>query len=307
MARIKVIVNPLAGKGYAERISPLIRQHLTNLGADFDLVRTARAGEAITLASQAVDDGFDTVVAVGGDGTSHEVVNGLMLRAHGKVAGTLGCIPAGSGNDFAVMNGAPQDVEAACRVIVEGATRLVDVGQVTIDGRITRFFDNVVGIGFDGLVTMECRKAKRLRGMALYLPVVLKTIFFSMHPPRAEIIYDGETLRQTTLMTCIANGPREGGGFLVAPNARCDDGVFDLLIAETMPKLSMLAMVPRFLKGTHLGHPLVTLKHSKHVVVRSEDPLYAHVDGEILCDQAHHIEARLIPACLRMICPRHGL
>jgi diacylglycerol kinase family enzyme len=80
-----------------------------------------------------------------------------------------------------------------------------------------------------------------------------------------------------------------------------------LLIAETMPKLSMLAMVPRFLKGTHLGHPLVTLKHSKHVVVRSEDPLYAHVDGEILCDQAHHIEARLIPACLRMICPRHGL
>ena len=307
MPRIKVIVNPCAGKGYAGKISPLIHKHLTDLGADFGLVHTTAPGEAITLARQAVEDGFDTVVAVGGDGTSHQVVNGLMIQAKGGIAGTLGCIPAGSGNDFAVMNGAPTDLEAACKLIVEGATRVIDVGQVSIDGRINRYFDNVMGVGFDGLVTMECRKAKHLRGMALYLPVVLKTIFVSMRPPRATIIHDGETLRKTILMVCVANGPREGGGFLVAPNARCDDGLFDLLIAETMPKLSMLAMVPRFMKGTHLGHRLIEVKHSKHVVISSEDPLYAHVDGEILCDEAHHIETWLIPGSLRMIAPRSGL
>ncbi len=306
MPRIKVIVNPLAGKGYAGRISPLIHQQFVDLGADFDLVHTTAPGEAITLARQAVEDGFETVVAVGGDGTSHEVVNGLMLQAKGGIAGTLGCIPAGSGNDFAIMNGAPADVEAACKLIAQGATRLIDVGLLNIDGQITRYFDNVAGIGFDALVTMECRKARHLRGMALYLPVVLKTIFLSMHPPRTEIIHDGETLRKTTLMVCVANGPREGGGFLVAPNARCDDGLFDLLIAETMSKLGMLGMVPRFMKGTHLGHRRVELKHSKQVVISSEDPLYIHVDGEILCEEAHHIEARLIPSSLRIIAPQGG-
>jgi len=307
MPRIKVIVNPLAGKGYAGKISPLIRKQFAALGADFDLVHTTAPGEAIDLASQAVQDGFEIVVAVGGDGTSHEVMNGLMKQARGGIAGTLGCIPAGSGNDFAVMNGAPADVEAACRLIVQGATRLIDVGLLNIDGQIRRYFDNVAGIGFDALVTMECRKAKYLRGLALYLPVVLKTIFLSMHPSRTEIIHDGETQRKTTLMICVANGPREGGGFFVAPHARCDDGHFDLLIAEKMPKLGMLAMVPRFMKGTHLSHRLVEVKHSRHVVIRSEDPLYVHVDGEILCDEAHYIEAQLIPSSLRIIAPRNGI
>lgn len=306
MSKIKVIVNPLAGKGYAGKISPLIRKQFAKLGADFDLVHTTAPGEAIELARRAVEEGFDTVVAVGGDGTSHEVMNGLMLQAKGGIAGTLGCIPAGSGNDFAVMNGAPSDIEAACRLIVQGHTRLIDVGLLNIDGQIIRYFDNVAGIGFDALVTRECRKAKFLRGIALYLPVVLKTIFLSMRPPRTEIVYDGEMQCKTTLMICVANGPREGGGFFVAPHARCDDGHFDLLIAENMPKLGMLAMVPRFMKGTHLSHKLVEVKHSRHVVIRSEDPLYIHVDGEILCDEAHCIEARLIPSSLRMIAPQNG-
>lgn len=304
MSKIKVIVNPLAGRGYASKISPLIRRQFAALDADFDLVHTASQGEAVHLTRRALDDGFDTIVAVGGDGTSHEVVNGMMAHADGQIIGTLGCIPAGSGNDFAVMNGAPIDVAKACRLIVEGATRVIDVGQVTIDDQDTRYFDNTVGIGFDGLVTIECRKHKHVRGMALYLPVVLKTVFLDMCPPRVDITYDGQTIHQTTLMTVISNGPREGGSFLVAPDASYDDGLFDLLCVETMPKLQMLGIIPRFMKGTHLDDKRVTLKKCRHVLVTSPDPLYLHADGEIICSEAHRVEARMIPGCLRIISPQ---
>jgi diacylglycerol kinase (ATP) len=307
MPKIKVILNPAAGRGYALKASPVIRQHFATLGADFDLVHTSAVGDAIRLARQALDDGFDTIVAVGGDGTSHEVINGMMQHTNGQIVGTLGCIPAGSGNDFAVMNGAPADLAAACQQIVEGATRVVDVGMVTIDGQLTRYFDNAVGVGFDGLVTMGCRKHKRLRGIALYLPVVLQTIFLGAPPPRVKIVYDGEVIEKASLMTVVSNGRREGGGFIVAPTARIDDGLFDLVIADAMPKLQMLGLIPSFLKGTHLGDPRITLKHAQHVVISSDDPLYLHVDGEVLCDVAHHVETRMFPGCLRMIAPKDGV
>lgn len=306
MPRIKVILNPNAGHGHAARLAPQIRREFTALGADFDLVHTTGPGDAIDLAHRALDDDYDTIVAVGGDGTSHEVVNGMMAQTNGAPVGVLGCIPAGSGNDFAVMNGTPKDLSAACRQIVQGRTQLVDVGQVTIDGRITRYFDNAVGIGFDGLVSMETRRYKRLRGMALYIPVVLKTVFISMRPPRVRIEYDGQIIEQTTLMTVICNGRREGGSFLVAPQARSDDGLFDLVITENMPKLQILGFIPRFMAGSHVGDRRVQIKQAREIVVTSDDPLVYHVDGEILSTDAHRIEVRMLPGHLRMIAPPVG-
>lgn len=303
MSKMKVIINPSAGHGYTRRVSPVIGEYLQTMGVPFDLVHTSRQGEAIEIARQAVADGFERIIAVGGDGTSHEVVNGLMSTRNGHVNGLLGCIPTGSGNDFAVMNGIPTDLRAACQLVVEGKPKVVDVGRVTIDGHITRYFDNTIGVGFDGLVVKETKRLKNLRGIALYLPAVLKTIFVSMRPPKAKIVYDGNMVQTTTLMTVVSNGPREGGAFLVAPNARCDDGLFDIVIAGNMSKLEMLAMIPRFLKGTHLTHRMVSLQKARNVVISSEDPLHIHVDGEIICDEAHHLEVEIIPQVLPLIAP----
>ncbi len=301
MPRLKVIVNPQAGRGYARQISPLICRCLKALSLDFDLVHTNAAGEAIDLAGQAVDEGFDTIVAVGGDGTSHEVINGMMSRANGEAMGVFASIPAGSGNDFASMNGMPADVEAACQIIAEGQVRQVDLGRVTIDGVISRYFNNTIGIGFDGLVVKETRKFRKLRGMLLYLVVVLKTIFLTMRPARSEITYDGQTFRATPIMVVISNGPREGGSFMVAPNARYDDGYFDLIIAETMSRFEVLAMIPRFMKGTHLSHRRIKAIRARHIAIKSEDPLHIHVDGEILCEEAHHVQVEIVPGTLAVI------
>ncbi|NLG28612.1 MAG: diacylglycerol kinase family lipid kinase [Chloroflexi bacterium] len=306
MSRIKVIINPIAGRGYAGKVTPLIDREFAAQGADYSLVQTKVAGDAVRLAREARDDGYDVVVAVGGDGTSHEVINGLADGMNGAMLGTIGCIPAGSGNDFAVMSGAPTDIPAAVRMIVEGRTRVQDLGRVTVDDKVTRYFDNAVGIGFDGVVTVVGKRFKRLRGLPLYIPVVLRTIFVDMVPPRVRIDVDGEIFEQTTLMTAVCNGPREGGAFMVSPEAKTDDGLFDVMMVETMPRLQMLAMVPRFLSGTHVNDPRCRIVRGKHVTVTSPDRLYLHADGELLTEYAHKVEATMAAARLRIIAPADG-
>jgi len=300
MSRIKIIVNPQAGHGRAAQLEPAIREHMHALNADAEFVRTTRPGEAIDLALRAKEDGFDTVVAVGGDGTSHEVMNGLLAYADGRVAGTLGCIPAGSGNDFAVMSGVPEDLARACEALVQEPESLVDVGEVSIDGRIRRYFDNAVGIGFDGLVVRETRRHPRRRGLALYIPAVLRTIAVSFQAPQLTISLDDDTIRGRALLAVAANGPREGGAFLVAPGARNDDGWLDLVLATEMTRLQMLGMVPRFMRGTHVGDERIVIRRARRITIASDEPLYLHVDGEILCDHAHEVSLRILPGRLRL-------
>ncbi len=301
MPKTKIILNPNAGKGHGSLIAPEIRETLHSLGVDFDLVQTEGIGHAIDLACEARREGYETIVAVGGDGTTHEVVNGMMCQVNGHPVGTLGCIPAGSGNDFAVMNGTPTDVIEACKAVARGHSQVVDLGCVTIDGTIRRYFDNAVGIGFDGLVVKETRRIKRLRGIALYLPAVLKTIFVTMQVPRIELTVDGSLRELDAIMLVACNGPREGGTFHLAPDARYDDGLLNLVIAEKVSRLEMLAMVPRFIRGTHLSHRAVSTLTARVIEMRSDDPLHVHVDGEILSDIAHHVRIEVIPDSLRMI------
>jgi len=308
--KYKVIVNPTAGKGLAGRSIPQIEAHLSALGLDFDLVSTSRPGEAIDLARQAVAGGYDTVVAVGGDGTCQEVVNGLVAAEetsgeNGQVVGNLGLLPIGSGCDFAWKLDIPAALEDACARLARHETKVVDVGWLDIDGE-TRYFSNTVGIGFEGVVATEVRKIKCLRGIALYLPAVLKAIFMTMRSARAAIEYKcaGEMrrLENKFLMISVCNGTRAGGAFLIAPQAEVDDGLFDVCIAPEVPRMRMLALLPHFLKGTHVDQPEVTMLRAEQITVTSQDSLIAHADGEIVCEDARRIEFRVVPRRLRVVC-----
>ena len=298
----KIILNPVAGRGRGARVEPELRRYLETEGLDFDLVHTTGRGHAAELAQQAVRDGFEIVVAAGGDGTFHEVVNGLMTASGGGETGTLGIIPIGSGSDFAHTAGAPADLQAACHRLAHGQVRVVDVGRLTMPGLPPRYFDNTLGIGFDGVVTVEAVKVKWLRGLALYLPVVLKTIFLSLKIPQVTIEYDGEEMALPALMVCVANGPREGGGFFVAPQAQPDDGLFDLCIVNEVSRLAMLGLIPHFLQGTHVDKEPVTMTRARSVTISSPDDLVAHVDGEVLCTDGHQIRCEILPRRLRVQC-----
>lgn len=300
MPRYKIIVNPLAGKGHAAQVAEQVRTVFTAMDVPFDLAKTSRAGEAVQMAQQAVLEGYDVLVAVGGDGTTHEVINGMLNSGNGSGC-DLAIIPAGSGNDFAAINQIPTDIGEACRLVVQGKPRLVDIGHIEIDGNMSRYFDNTVGIGLDGLVTIETRKLPWLRGIPLYLLALLKSVFIHLKPMRVEMEVDGVVIQHTTLMVSIANGQREGGGFLIAPQASPDDGHLDLLFTNVLPRIKVLGMIPLFLQGKHLAHEAIHIREAQHIVITSDDPLYYHVDGELPGGAAHKFNIQVIPGRLRLI------
>ena len=305
MTRHKVIVNPISGRGAGERSIPLIEQQLRTYGLEYELVRTERPWHAAELAQTAAAQGYDVVVAVGGDGTADEVLNGLMLA---KAAGVprlpaMGIISVGRGNDFAFGMGVPPGVEAGCRVLSQGRPRPVDVGRVT-GGFFPqgRYFGNGVGIGFDAVVGFEALKLKWLSGFPSYIVAALKTIFLYFRAPLLQIEYDDQTLTQPSLLVSIMNGRRMGGGFFMAPNGRVDDGVFDLCIARQISRARIFTLMPHFFDGTQVREPEITTGQARRVVVTAlQGSLPAHGDGETLCYEGQQLTMELLPHAIEMI------
>jgi YegS/Rv2252/BmrU family lipid kinase len=299
---MKVILNPAAGRGRGAKIEGELQRYLLENGLEFDLERTSAPGHAAELASRAASEGFETVVAVGGDGTSNEVVNGILSADGAGAAPALGLVPVGSGCDFAYAMGVPSDLGDACNRLANGTLRQVDTGRVSLDGGAPRYFDNTVGVGFDAIVTYEALKVKRLRGMALYLPVVLKTVFLYGKSPMVTLEHDAESVTLPAMMVCTGNGSREGGGFFVTPNAEPDDGMFDVCIVRELGRLSTLSMIPRFMNGSHVDRGPVTMLRTRKLKISSPDNLIAHVDGEMLCTDGHELEIELFPRSLQVRC-----
>jgi YegS/Rv2252/BmrU family lipid kinase len=301
--RTKLIVNSTAGRGRAGQAFPEVQACLARYGIEYDLIQTQAPGQAIDLARQAAAAGYERVVAMGGDGTTDEVANGLLQAAQEGYPAVLGMLPVGSGNDFAYAVGIPSDVETACRRLAEGRVRTVDVIRVTVDGR-SRIFDNSVGIGYDADVLLETRRMTRLRGFLMYLVAVFRVLATdSRWPYPMRITVDGEQLphRAVTLIT-VANGPRAGGGFYLTPDAEPDDGLLDVCVADELGKLGILQLLPHAMKGTHKDKEPVTMLQGRHVLIEGERGLPGHVDGEVLCTEGRRIEFEILPGRLQVWC-----
>jgi len=291
---IKLIANPIAGRGRGRKALPAAEEALRRQGLQFKTEVTSRPLEAMEIARQAAEEGCELVVALGGDGTSHEVANGLLSSGNSEVV--LGMIPIGTGNDFADMFNTPTDLAQVALRIREGKTRLIDVGRVN-----DRYFVNVLGTGFDALVSIQALKIQHvLRGFPLYLAAVFITLK-EYQIPHITVEFDGERLSMPMTMINVANGKREGGGFLIAPDAQNDDGVFDICLARGLGRLGILRLLPEVIKGTHVDKEPVTMAKAKRVILDSPDPLPVHADGEIIYTNAHHLEIEIIPRRLRVI------
>jgi YegS/Rv2252/BmrU family lipid kinase len=236
---------------------------------------------------------------VGGDGTSNEVLNGLMAaREAGEGEAAMGVLCVGTGNDFAYGMGIPLDLEEGCAALARGRTRRVDVGHA----RGFRYFGNGIGIGFDAAVNVVASRLRRLRGFLVYLIAVLRTLLFYYRAPLTRIELDDQTLEQPALMISVMNGRRMGGGFLMTPFSRPDDGLFDLCIGKKMSQLEMLSFVPRFMKGTQVGDPRVTMARSRRVRVTVRDGTQVvHADGETLALDVRELDLEVIPQALSVV------
>jgi len=309
MKKYKVIANPTAGRGAGERAIPQIERLLTQYSLDFDIVCTKRPWHAAELAREAVIAEYDVIVAVGGDGTANEVINGLMeAKQAGKRSSAIGVLGVGRGNDFAHAVGVPYDLELACQALAEDHRRMIDVGRVA--GGLYpqgRYFGNCVGVGFDAIGTIEAAKLPRLGGFLSYFVAVLKTIFLYYKAPLTTIEYDGQTLTQPSLLISIMNGRRLGGGFMMAPDAEPDDGLFDLCIAGQVSRARMFSLIPHFLRGTQATQDSITTKRAARISVTAiEGSLPAQTDGEILCIDGQHLEIALLSRQIEVICLSPG-
>jgi len=313
MPSFYLIQNPIAGRGRAARAWAEVEPVLAATGVRWHFARTEAPGQAEVLAGEAVRAGlWDVVVAIGGDGTVHEVVNGLLhatgrttsagtqdnptaARPAGDHVPTLGVIPAGSGNDFARAAGIPQgDPGAAARAFLGGPQQAVDVGRVN-----GRYFVNGMGWGLDGRIAVEVGRRRRLSGRAMYLAALLSALR-GQRPAHVDIDVDGRTVPGYVSLVAVVNGPTYGGGFRICPHARVDDGQLDLCVADAMGQLAILRLVPRVLRGTQLGHHRVWYARGTALTLTSREPLPAHADGEVIDTAATRLVVDVVPGGLRV-------
>jgi diacylglycerol kinase (ATP) len=283
---IEFIVNPIAGQGSGKLALPEINRLAIEKSMDFDIVSTEHAGHAIDLAREAALAGYEYIIAVGGDGTSNEVLNGLMQAWNQGYRGTkMGIIGIGRGNDFAYGFGIPSGLLPGFQVIQQGEHRFMDVGYIAGgDYPQGRYFGNGVGIGFDAVVGFEALKLTHLHGFMNYIVAALRTIFLFFNAPEVKIEFDDRVITQPSLMVSIMNGRRMGGGFMMAPEAKTDDGKFDLCIAGQLSRIGILTMIPRFMKGTQASQSQIkTARAAKVHVTALDGSLPAHADGETIC------------------------
>jgi diacylglycerol kinase (ATP) len=301
LAKYRIIVNPISGRGAGKKSIPAIRQHLESRGLTYELIQTERPGHAIELAKSAAEAGYEVVIGVGGDGTANEIINGLMQAG---IKPAMGMLAVGRGNDFAFGAGIPAGLEAGFQVLTANCRKMIDIGRVTGgDYPQGRYFGNGVGIGFDAVVGFEALKMTHLTGFLSYIVAALKTIFLYFRAPTVCIEYDGQMLELPALMVSIMNGRRMGGGFMMAPDASPADGLLDLCIAREVSRRRIFTLIPHFMKGDQASQEPITTARARQVTVTAvAGALPAHADGETLCMAGERLAIELLPQQLELIC-----
>jgi len=292
--KIKLIINPEAYRGKAKKKIEQIKEYIKKIDVDFSIDFTQRPKHATGLAKRATTDKFEIVVAVGGDGTVHEVLNGI----YGSNS-SLGIIPIGAGNDISTCLGIPQkDIKKAIEIIKVGKKKKFDLGRINGE-----YFMGVAGTGFDTMVvdfTFKHRNLLKLLGSLFYIYGVynvlirFKPIFFKLTTK--------ETVIEKKAMTiAVGNSWMYGGGMKVVPDAKLDDGLFDVCIVEEISKLEFLKVFPRVFSGTHITHPAVKIFRTDFLRIESDIKMSVQADGEIIKSLPANFE--LIPKALNAIVP----
>ncbi|HMP01252.1 MAG TPA: diacylglycerol kinase family lipid kinase [Gemmatales bacterium] len=298
--RVCVIYNPSAARSCAGMTFRRVRRLL---GPAAEFQKTQGPGDAVKLARDAAQAGFATVAAAGGDGTVHEVANGLLQVGRPEVA--FGVLPMGSGNDYARVLGVPFTPQAMCERLLASDSWLVDVGEVTADGGLgQRFFVNTMGFVLSGAATWEARRIRSLRGLPLYGLAAVRAIWKHFQAAPTQLQIDSRTLDWATLYLAVAVGRAEGGGFVVAPHAKLDDGWFDYLHAGPLSRWRALGYLPKMITGNLPDHdPTIHRGRCQTLAVHSQTPIFAHCDGEMFASPsapASQFEIRMHPLRLKI-------
>lgn len=287
-----LVFNPTANRGRAvarRRHIAALLEGRKEIEAIWHLTR--EPGHAYRIVTGLSENAF--VVAVGGDGTVHEVAAACVNTGR-----TMGVLPVGSGNCYVQALGVGTNLERALEILLRGKTRVVDAGEV--NGVL---FNDGLGIGFDAEVAALVSKAPAyLGGFGRYLWSVLR-LLPGFHCREVTLrLDDREIVKSSTVLVAVALGTTYGGKFKVAPTSRLDDGLFDVVWTEEFGRAESATLIPAVLRGTHLKHPKIHLARARNVELRFTETVPAHVEGELLTP-AQTFRARVLPEALRVVEP----
>ena len=331
MNHFVIIANPISGKGNAKNVAEQGYTALTESGRQGELVLTSASGDAKRFAQEAVADGTRYVIACGGDGTLHEVVNGIAMVPDV----TLGVLPCGRGNDFAAAVGIPLKPEAAIATLLSGTPIRVDLGccynssqQSAVSSQqdshqpsvsiglhqqegitspenlltdnqqptTNNYFTTIATCGYDTEVSRRAAKGTPLfAGTASYAYAAVETLFY-YEPPFVRLEGDFGVHEGPLLLAATGITSRYGGGFQIVPDARIDDGLFDVCIIRPVSALTVLRLLVTLFWGGHVGHPAVSIHQTRTLKIETDTPMLLYADGEPMCET---------PATIEII--KHGL
>ncbi|SDC50338.1 lipid kinase, YegS/Rv2252/BmrU family [Melghirimyces thermohalophilus] len=289
---IVFIVNQRSGNGNGGKVWRTLEKRLYEKEASFEVVYTEYPGHATELAKMAAQKKeIRAVIAVGGDGTIHEVAGGLIGTSI-----TLGCIPAGSGNDFARTRGISTDPLQALEQMLTGEPEVVDT--LRVNGEVTI---GTAGVGFDASVSQAVNRSsvKRWLKKAVYVWELIR-LLFTFQPQNVTVTLDGNRKQVSGVwLIAVANIPFYGGGMKICPEASNRDGLLDICIVRDVSRWKILFVFPRVFQGTHVSHPAVEMMKGTRLEVESSPPLLIHTDGEVIGKTP--VEMEIVPNSLQVI------
>ncbi|RYM05160.1 diacylglycerol kinase [Sporolactobacillus sp. THM7-7] len=272
MRKARIIYNPTSGREVAKKHIAYILDRLENAGYEASAYATKGKGDATDGARRAIDRKFDLVVAAGGDGTINEVINGL---AEKKFRPNLGVLPLGTTNDFARAVNIPRDIARACDVLCDGYTTPIDVGKVN-----NRYFINIAGGGKLTELTYDVpSKLKTMMGqMAYYIKGI--EMLPSLRPTAVSIDYDGQSFSGDIMLFLVSNTNSVGGFEKLAPDARLNDGLFDLTILKKTNLGEFIRLASMALRGEHMKDPKIVYAQARRIRIETKERMQLNIDGE---------------------------
>jgi YegS/Rv2252/BmrU family lipid kinase len=297
---ITIILNPIAGRGKAKHVHAALKRALEHSTLNYSFHVTSGPGDATILARNA-GSVSSIVVAVGGDGTVNEVATGLV-----GTEAALAVMSEGSGNDFGRLVNAPKHPKGLLELLDAPSFKKFDSGVIRLthaDGTVNeRSFFNSVGLGFDAAVAKKVSSIQWLRGIPLYLTALLQTLA-GYQPHFFSVSNGNKTWQKNYFLLCIGNGTWEGGGFMLTPNARPDDGLFEVCGVTGDNILKVVPILPLVMSGKHLGKKYIESFDATSLVVESGKEFPVHGDGEIFGWDVKKVEISMNPGSLNVVVP----
>lgn len=300
-----VIVNPTSGNGASKKQWPIIYKELNKHSFQFEYAFTEHKNHAVELVKKAIKNGYKQLICVGGDGTLHSIVNGLLrLNISNISAIKIGVIPIGTGNDWIKTYHISKDYKKAIEVLKASFTTTQDIGKIHIQNtNKTIYFNNLAGIGFDGYVVNKVHKFKNLGSLA-YLAGALLSLF-SYKKPLLEISFNNTVLKHKTLLLFIGIGKYCGGGMQLTQTPNPLNGLFDISFVKNITLLQLLINIPGFFNGNITQHKIVDNYKTTELKIKvlNTQEAYIQADGELIGTNSFTVS--LLPKALTFIVPKN--